>query len=92
MLFRAGFRHDAGMQLGELIPTTPDHDDDGSLFVSKGSVKNPLDPGLAVLERSLEGLWGRPGSYPDFFNYVAGLEHVGGPLVGFGTAFDTVDG
>lgn len=70
---------DAGMELRELVAAAADSDEDRGILCPKRAMENLLDAAPAILEGRFDG---DRGPDPELLHYVAGLEHVVGPLVG----------
>jgi len=85
--------NDAGLQLGELVGSTSNSDEDGGFFSLVRGLEDFVDGGFALFEGRLEADKGVGGvSDPKLFDDVTGLKHVTGPLVGFGTSPQTLYG
>lgn len=80
---------DASLQLRKLVATSANSDQNGGVLGLEGTVENLLNAAPAVLERRLDG-YGASDS--ELLDYVSGLEHIGGPLIGFGASFEALDG
>lgn len=80
---------DAGLQLDELVPAPADPDEDGGVLGLEGAMQDLLHPAPPVLERRLHG-YRAPDA--ELLHDVAGLQHVGGPLVRLGAPFQALDG
>ena len=72
------------LQLSELIATTANSDQNRSVFGPKRAMENLLDPTPTILERRFNS---DRGSDSKLLDYVTGLEHISGPLIGFRAPF-----
>lgn len=90
MLLSAGIiGDDASLQLGKLVPTSANTDKNRGVLGLERAMKNLLYTAPAVLKGGPNGYG---GAYAELLNYVAGLKHVGGPLIARGAAFEALDG
>lgn len=85
--------NDTSLQLGELMGSSANPNEDRGLFLLVRVLQDSADATLAVFERRLEAdKRVRRVSDSKLFDDVAGLKHVSGPLVGFGTSLETLYG
>lgn len=87
--------HDARLQLGQLVPASPNADENRGLLLLERVVEDLLDTAPAVLERlreeedrSVPASTGTPD--PELLDNVSRLEEIAGPLVGLGAAFEAL--
>lgn len=78
---------DASLQLSKLVATSADSDQNGGVLGLEGTVKNLLNAVPAVLERRLDA-YGASDS--ELLHDVSRLQHIGGPLIGFGASFQAL--
>lgn len=85
--------NDTGLQLGEVVGSTSNSNEDGGFFLLVRVLEDFVDGGFAVFEGRFEADKGVRGvSDTKLFDDVTGLKHVAGPLVGFGTSPQTLYG
>lgn len=80
--------HNTRLQLCVIVGPAADSDMDRSLLLPERVVHNPLHAGFPILERRGDD----HVADSQLLHYVAGLQHIPGPLFGFGASFQALDG
>lgn len=85
--------NDAGLQLGELVGSAANPNEDGCLFLLVRVLEDLVDAAFPVFEGRFEA-YKRVGGSSDskLFHDVSALKHVPGPLICFGASFETFYG
>jgi len=93
LLRREFVRHDARLQLHQLLRSSPHPNHNRRLLLLERLLKDLLHSAPPALERRLvPDLRFRRRTDSELLHDVTALEHVAGPLVGFGASSQTLDG